>query len=212
MFDFKELIKDIQKYFDSGGGHSFDHIERVYNLAMELAKDEKVDLDILKAAVLLHDVARLKQWKNEVECHAEEGARMAPEILRKHKFPEEKIEDVIHCVMVHRKGKFLEPKTREAEILHDADLLDLLGAIGILRATAHLYNRRLYDENEEEPKEFRFRDKSKEPKTVLNWLYALSLMELSFFKTEKAREFGKERLDYLKDFIKHFKKEWKGEL
>ena len=38
--------------------HGFDHIQRVYRLAERLAQAEGADLDIVRAAALLHDAER----------------------------------------------------------------------------------------------------------------------------------------------------------
>ncbi|MFC1728449.1 HD domain-containing protein [Nanoarchaeota archaeon] len=212
MFDFKDLKKDIQKYFDDGGAHSFDHTQRVCDLAITIAHDEEIDPEVLKAAALLHDIARLKQWKKEIKCHAEEGAKMAPEILKKHGFSEEKINKVVHCIQAHRKSKELNPETREAEILQDADRLDVLGAIGIMRVIAHYHNLTLFDADEKEPTGFKFNDQNKEPKTIYNYMFNLTYLQPSTFRTKKAKEICKSRLKFLNNYLKQFKKEWQGEI
>jgi uncharacterized protein len=52
-----EKIKEIvKKELQFCSAHNFDHVMRVYNLAINLARDENVDLDIIKAAALLHDI------------------------------------------------------------------------------------------------------------------------------------------------------------
>ncbi len=45
----------------SCSAHSMDHVVRVYNLSLHLAENENVDLDVLKASALLHDIARVKE-------------------------------------------------------------------------------------------------------------------------------------------------------
>ena len=47
---FYELRKKIQPHFEEKGSHDFNHTERVYNLAIMISKDEKVDMDIVRAA------------------------------------------------------------------------------------------------------------------------------------------------------------------
>jgi|TARA_B100002003_G_C14002379_1_gene483863 uncharacterized protein len=209
VFDFNNLKKDIQKYFEKGGAHSFKHTERVYNLAMKIAKNEKVDLEILKAAVLLHDVARLKEVNKEIECHAEEGSKMASSILKKHKFPYDKIDDVIHCIKVHRKLRMIEPKTIEAKILQDADRLDITGAIGIMRIASYHHKKDFFDKNEKAPTQFQFKDKK--PETIINWMKSLFYMTPDTFKTKTAKKLCKKKLVFLKKYIAEFEKEWDGE-
>ena len=53
-----ERIKNDVRQLMSGNndGHGFDHIERVYELSMKLAAEEKADKQIVGLAALLHDV------------------------------------------------------------------------------------------------------------------------------------------------------------
>ena len=144
---FKELKEKIQSNFEEGGSHAFDHTERVYNLGIKIGKEEKADLEIIKVAALLHDIARLKEDNNEIECHAEHGGKMAKEILEQMNFPKDKIKEIVHCIEVHRHSKGLIAKSKEAKIIQDADRLDALGAITIGRmfSTGGKINRPLYN-------------------------------------------------------------------
>jgi hypothetical protein len=56
----KALIKGRCEGFYRLSHHDKSHVERVYRLALRIAEGEGgyVDLDVIKAAVLLHDVAR----------------------------------------------------------------------------------------------------------------------------------------------------------
>ena len=57
---------------------------------------------------------------------------MIPALLTSWRFPAEKIPAVIDAIRQHvANGR---PATPEAILLHDADLLELLGAVGIMRA------------------------------------------------------------------------------
>lgn len=117
--------------------HDMDHVMRVYNMALKIASEEKgVDLDVLKAAVLLHDIARVKEDddKSGKICHAEESAKMCVPILRKLKYSEDKINKIVHCILAHRFKNHHKPETIEAKILFDSDKLDSLGAIVMVRA------------------------------------------------------------------------------
>jgi uncharacterized protein len=68
--------------------HDINHVMRVYNLCLELAKYETtVDLDILRTAALLHDIARTKEDEGlqtgvlDVD-HATLGAEMSDKIFK----------------------------------------------------------------------------------------------------------------------------------
>ena len=207
---FKELKEKVQSNFEEGGSHAFDHTERVYNLALKIGKKEKADLDVVRAAALLHDIARLKEDNKEIKCHAEHGAEMAEKILKEMKFPEDKIKQVVYAIKIHRHSKGIKAETKEAKILQDADRLDALGAITIGRmfSTGGELNMPLYN-----PK-IRFNKKTKSfYNSVLHGFYSkIFKITPNSFNTPEARKIAKERYEFVKLFVDRFLKEWNGEL
>ena len=120
---------------DCRGSHDWSHTERVYNLCLRIGEQEDADLEVLRMAALLHDIGREQQDRSRGEiCHAQVGARLAREILEQAGVLPDKIERVIHCIETHRFRGNLEPATKEARVLFDADKLDSIGAVGIGRA------------------------------------------------------------------------------
>src|SRR4030043_1332186 len=78
-----QKIQEIVEQELSCSAHNMDHVLRVYNLSLHLAENENIDLDILKAAVLLHDIARVKEDNDPTgrTDHAVLGAEMCVRIL-----------------------------------------------------------------------------------------------------------------------------------
>jgi len=62
--------------------HGFDHIQRVYLMAERLAKAEGADLEIVRAASLLHDIEGSHPAGDERHNHHQQSADIAAEILR----------------------------------------------------------------------------------------------------------------------------------
>jgi len=206
---FEQLKKNIQKYYESGGSHAFDHTQRVYNLALKLSKDQNIDLDILKASALLHDVARLKEDNNEIKDHAEHGAEMAGAILKEMNFPNDKIEKVCYAIKVHRHSKGIKAETKEAEILQDADRLDALGAITIARmfSTGGKIGRPLYDPDIPLGN---VHEGYKSNSTIHSFYVKILKLKPRLFNTEKAKKIAKKRYIFVEKFLKQFKLEWVG--
>ena len=123
-----------QFYSDDDPVHDFDHILRVLALAERIGAAEGADLDVLRAAALLHDVGR-----DETEAagldHAEFAAVRAREVLADQ--PVEKVEAVVDAIIAHRFRTGPPPKSWEGRVLFDADKLDAIGAIGVARALAY---------------------------------------------------------------------------
>lgn len=207
---FKELREKIQSNFEEGGSHAFDHTERVYNLALKIGKKEKADLDVIKAAALLHDISRLKEDNKEVECHAEHGAEIAEKLLKEMNFPEDKIKNVIHSIKVHRHSKKLKADTKEAEIIQDADRLDALGAmtIGRMFSTGGKTNRPLYNPNIPFGKNVYSGYKSD---STIHSFYTRTLnIKPENFNTKFAQKLAAGRYKFVVKFLNQFFKEWEG--
>jgi len=114
------------------GVYGWPHVERVYRLSMHISKfegEQGLDLDALKAAALLHDIAKPLQKRNRGADHGKIGAEMAENFLKSLGFGEDKIKIVYNAIRAHNKGE--KPRSMEAKILCDADFLDKLGAVGV---------------------------------------------------------------------------------
>jgi uncharacterized protein len=205
--EFYERLKEkILPYFKSDDGHGFDHTERVYRNALKISDEEDIDIDIIKASALLHDIARCKETEENGICHAEEGSRIAKEILEEMNFPQEKIQKVLHCIRVHRFSKGLKAETREAEILQDADRLDALGAMILIRMIQNALKYNLPIHDPKIPIKEKYDGKGS---TVINHIYEKILkIKPKTFKTKKAREIAKKRYKLIEDFIECFMEEY----
>ena len=114
--------------------HDISHVVRVLNLALGIAQGESgVNMDVLIAACLLHDIGRPDQNANPKLCHAQVGAEKARIFLLDSCFGKGFAEHVAEYVKTHRFRTDAPPNSPEAKILFDADKLDVTGAIGIAR-------------------------------------------------------------------------------
>jgi uncharacterized protein len=118
----------------------FSHQPRLYNLARLLAQNRPHDDDVLYAAAWLHDLgvfvghrpedpARLAAW----DCVAY-AMNQAPALLARFGFPDQKIAAVVEVIRTHQPSS--EPTSFEGTALRDADILEQLGAVGILRTVS----------------------------------------------------------------------------
>lgn len=118
--------------------HDKDHVYRVLYNAMAIAAGENdIDMDILIAACLLHDIGRPEQIADPSLCHAQVGAEKAYAFLISIGWPEARAEHVRRCIRSHRFRKSEPPQSIEAKVLYDADKLDVTGAIGAARTLAY---------------------------------------------------------------------------
>jgi len=205
---FEKIRKRSEEFFRLSH-HDKSHVERVYNLALRIARKENADLDVVKAAVLLHDVARAMEDEGKIADHAKEGAKMARKVLEEVDFPKEKTSKVIHCIEAHRFKKGMKAESLEAQVLQDADRLDILGAIGIARVFTRggWGNMPLYDLSIP-PKE-KYDGKSL---SSVNHIYEKILKVKDTIKTKTAKKIAEERHRFVEQFLERLLKEWNGEI
>ncbi|MHA2312935.1 MAG: HD domain-containing protein [Candidatus Thorarchaeota archaeon] len=117
------------------GAHAYDHVKRVFSISLRMGKALGADLRILGAAALLHDIGRVYEKERGIS-HSILSGDMSEGILTEVGFSQAEIEKVRDVIRTHRFSEDLTPTSLEGEILSDADKLDALGAIGIVRAIA----------------------------------------------------------------------------
>lgn len=111
--------------------HGWEHIERVYQLALQIAELEGADTFIVGMAALMHDLGRLSH--DHTRHHAELSVLSATELLAAYPIAPDIQQAILHAIAAHSFSSGIEPRTLEAQVVRDADRLDSLGAIGILR-------------------------------------------------------------------------------
>lgn len=108
--------------------HDRGHVYRVLYTALDLAGQEQgVELNVLIAACLLHDIARGEQAADPAVCHARAGAEKARAFLLAGGFSPVFAGRVAGCIRTHRYRSSDPPQSIEAKILFDADKLDAAG-------------------------------------------------------------------------------------
>jgi uncharacterized protein len=205
-------------------GHDMNHVMRVYNLALTIAKNEKdVDLEVLQAAALLHDIGGHKEMSDPTgrTDHAIVSAEMSEPILAKLGFAGGKIKYIQDCIISHRYKTENKPTTIEAKILFDADKLDSLGAIGVARAFiwieknhANIYKKVDIDEYIKENMNGkingRIQDKSKHSPQIEFEVKTKFLIDKLY--TETAKKICQERFEFFKNFLERLEREINGEI
>lgn len=118
----------------------FGHQPRLATLTEVIGADLAYDRDVVTAAAWLHDLGVFVGHRPEDPLelaawdHVAYVCSRAPAVLREAGFPEAKIPAVLEVIRQHQPHD--EPGTIEATIVRDADILEQLGAVGILRTVS----------------------------------------------------------------------------
>lgn len=113
------------------------HSERNYQVSLALAEKEEIviDRDVLFVSAFLHDLGGIAGHEAEGVDHAVRSVELIEPLLIEWKFPMQKFDHVKEMILGHTYyGE--KPKSPQALIFRDADILDFLGIIGIARILA----------------------------------------------------------------------------
>ena len=203
----KETLKNAE------GGHDWWHIYRVWNNAKLINKTEKANIFIVELGALLHDIADSKFYKGDENI----GPQKAREFLESLKIDNEiilHIEEIIKNISF-KGGNFIQKfKSKELDIIQDADRLDAIGAIGIARTFNYggFKNRELY--NPEIPPNLKMsRDEYKNSTApTINHFYEKLLLLKDKMNTRTGKQLASDRHLFMEQYLKQFYSEWNGEL
>ena len=187
----QEIENFARKHSDNSFDHGWPHVMRVLHLAEKLAKMEKANIYIVRTSALLHDIGRLYE-KEQNENHALISARMAKELLDSLNVCENCVEEVIHAIKAHSFSLGVKPKTIEAKVLSDADKLDAMGAVGIIRAV--MFNVK----------------NNRDIEVMIQHFFDKLLTLKDLMNTESAKKLAEDRHQFMVEFIERLKKELAG--
>jgi len=124
--DIVEIVRKHveERYYDKNSSKKVNmydtHVKYVVEYAKQLAEKLNADKEIVEISALLHDISRLDGVN---EKHHIGGSKYAEEFLRKHNYNEEKIKEVMHCILTHRGNTSIPRESIEAECLASADAM-----------------------------------------------------------------------------------------
>ncbi|MGS2762439.1 HD domain-containing protein [Sinomicrobium sp. M5D2P9] len=201
-----------QQLENAEGGHDWFHIQRVYNNTMLIARHEEVDLLIAQLGALLHDIADSKFHNGDESI----GPGVARAFLEGQNISERVTEHVVQIIKnISFKGSYETKsfRSRELDVVQDADRLDAIGAIGIARAFNYggFKNRELH--NPDIPP-IRYETKEEYKKSTaptINHFYEKLLLLKDMMNTETGKRIALERHRYMEGFLEQFYGEWNGE-
>lgn len=200
--------------------HGKSHIERVLRTAVEIGKREGADLEIIELSAILHDIFANEEKRSNVEGfrHEIEASKEAKNILKNLGFTDRTVDAVCHCIESHRKrtGR-VQPQTVEAKCLFDADKLDCIGAIGIVRSAFMSLEQGQEFYKQEDIETYKRRN-IRPDGTVIDFAqhssnleYELSLKEVAKrMYTETGKRLARERAVFMDEFYSRLGKELKG--
>jgi HD superfamily phosphodiesterase len=130
LLQMQEFVRQAHADSDS---HDYSHVFTVCRYAIEIAKniDDKVNPFVCIAGALLHDIGKTNRVFAHI--HGLFGGTLAEEFLDGLRVESNLRDTIARVVVRHTPTTNIPPVTPEEKIVYDADTLDRLGLMGLLR-------------------------------------------------------------------------------
>ncbi|MEN8764471.1 MAG: HD domain-containing protein [Wenyingzhuangia sp.] len=205
------FVKEKLKFNE--GGHDWFHTERVYNNALFIAHTESCDLLVVSLSALLHDIADAKFHGGDEQL----GPKVARDFLISENVNKKIIDHVVNIIEnISFKGghEIQRFRSKELDIVQDADRLEAIGAIGIARTFNYggFKNRPIYDP-EILPNLKMSKEEYKHTKApTINHFYEKLLLLKDRMNTTRGSEMADKRHRFMELFLSQFYDECNGVL
>lgn len=180
-------------------GHDMSHLERVHRVALMLWEEEGGDRDVIEVAAWLHDLVNLAKDHPRRREASTLSAEAALNWVND-RFDETQRALLFEAIQRHSYSAGFVPESLEAKIVCDADRLDALGAVGLMRTleTGGALGRQSFDP--EDP--FCTERAPDDGVFTLDHVFAKLFQLPELLHTEAARTIARERVAVMEDFLR----------
>ena len=216
----RDLVEKTRAYIEQqfageGSGHDWAHMYRVWQLSKRIAASEPdADMTIVELGALLHDIADWKFHDGD-DSAGPKAAREWLESINADKDTVQRVEHIVANISFHAALNSDRPAlSPEAAIVHDADKLDAIGAIGIARTFVYsgskgrpMYDPAIKPKIHDSAESYR---KGNENNTTINHFYEKLLLLKDMMITDTGKQIAQHRHEYMEQFLDEFYAEWDG--
>lgn len=198
----KFVIKELSH---DNTGHGIQHALRVYNNAKKINEIEHGNEKIVLTSALIHDTVDKKLFDDF--CARIDYVR---NFLSDNNYSQEEIDEIEYIIsnISWNYGKNAELNSLNAQIVRDADRLDAIGAMGIIRTIefGHSKQRNFYDQEniKQENNNYTFNQCTE---STLSHFYEKLLLLKDKMHTKTAKIMAEDRHNIMVEFLNEFYRE-----
>ena len=192
-------------YGNDDPGHDWVHIQRVMKTCEQIGLEEGADLEILKAAAMLLDLVNIPKDSPDRLNASQMAADQSLGLLQTAGYSEEQTAAIQTAIVEHSYSLGKNPSSLEAAILQDADRLDALGAVGVMRAVSCGTKMQSAFYNAKDPLAKR-RELNDKDFTIDHFFVKLFRLP-ALMNTDSARREAHRRVEFMQDFLTQLEKE-----
>lgn len=198
---FQKLFESVRDKYETGvdPSHDFAHIERVLSSCRKLGATVEANFETLLPAALLHDIVNVPKNHPDRKVASQRAAEHARVLLKDFGYNDDECAVIGQVILEHSFSRGLAPSSLESAVLQDADRLDAIGAIGVLRvATCGTKMGSAY---------YNLAEPIAKKRTLDDRSFMLDHFEVKLFKladgmnTEAGKIEGRRRADFMRVFV-----------
>jgi uncharacterized protein len=126
--DNEEIARLTEQY---GGEWGINHTRRLLNLVSIIGEGLEYNQEAVWLATHLHDWGAYAPWAQKDIDHVLRSVQVVESFLSERNCPEKLKSLILECIELHHSGG--SERSLESILLRDADILDFLGIVGIMR-------------------------------------------------------------------------------
>jgi uncharacterized protein len=123
-----EIARLTEQY---GGEWGINHTRRLLHLVALIGEGLEYDDEAVWLAAHLHDWGAYAPWAQKEVDHVLRSVQVVESFLSERNCPEDLKSLILECIELHHTGG--SERSIESILLRDADILDFLGVVGIMR-------------------------------------------------------------------------------
>ncbi len=212
-----KLRNKVNNFFSKDStGHGIDHLERTLKYALYLGEKEGGDLLVIGISAFIHDIHRIMSIEEKRYVSPKESLSVVKEFIDDLEITNEQKEHVLYAVEHHEEYAFgkngVNVDDIESKILQDADNLDAIGAMGIVRTFKYGFAHNLKDYDSSVPLYKNKYDEGESDASTIHHINNKLLRLGKYMNTETAKKIAKKKIKLMKAFMKMFIDETNGQI
>lgn len=211
-----KLRDKIDNYFKKdASGHSIDHLERTLNYALYLRSKEGGDVVVVGISAFIHDIHRIMGAEQNRYVSPKESLPVVEQFLVELDITLEQKQHILYAIEHHEEYSFgggVKVTDIESKILQDADNLDAIGAMGIIRCFKYGFAHNVIDYEPSVPLYQNQFEEWKEDESSIHHINNKLLRLGESMNTKTARKIAKKKTKLMKDFIDMYIEEFTGKI
>ncbi|MBQ7798432.1 MAG: HD domain-containing protein [Clostridia bacterium] len=216
VYTFINQLRDkVSKYFgEDASGHNTDHLERTLKYALYLQSKEGGDIIVIGISAFIHDVHRILGTKYNRFVSPKESLPIVSTFIEDLDVTTQQKQHILHAIEHHEEYSFgkdgINVNDIESKILQDADNLDAIGAMGIVRALKYGFAHNIPDY---EPSIPLYQNEYEEKNNDISTIHHINnkLIRLGdHMNTTTAKNLAQKKIDLMKQFMNMYINESTG--